>query len=276
MTNLSCPLESSTNKWYQTGVAPLAPILSALDLRVSLGGRSVLEGVSLAVHPGEMLAVVGPNGAGKTTLLRCLAGILPFQAGAVLVEGQPVEKFARRELASILSYLPQESWTEFGIRVRDAVALGRFPYCGPFRPLRAEDRAAVRKAMERADVAHLADRPLPTLSGGERRRVHLARAIAQNARVLVLDEPTTALDVGHACSLMELLKELAEAGCAVVLSVHDLTFSVRGPNRAVLIHQGRVAATGVPAEVLTGDAARAAFGMNLVAVSDPPAIIPAQ
>lgn len=223
-----------------------------------------------------MLAIVGPNGAGKTTLLRSLAGIIPCHQGEILVEGIPVGSYSRRQLARILSYLPQESWTEFGITVQDAVALGRFPFRGPFRPLTREDRAAVHAAMERADVSHLALRPLPTLSGGERRRVHLARAMAQNARILVLDEPTTALDVGHACRLMDLLQELARGGCAVILSIHDLMLSVRGPTRAILLHQGRIAAEGIPAEILTGEAARMAFGMNLVAIQNPPAIIPSR
>ncbi len=241
-----------------------------------LGGRWILRGLNLAFRAGEMTAVVGPNGAGKTTLLRTLAGVLRPSEGAVTLHGRSLVLEQRRDLARQLCYLPQETWTEFGLSVIDVVRLGRYPYVGPLRPLGPSDHRAVREALDRADVAHLADRALPTLSGGERRRVHLARALAQEAQILVLDEPTTALDVGHACAVMEMLARWASEGRAVILSLHDLVLAVRGPVRAVLLDGGRVAADGPPAAVLTGTLAEATFGVALVEVSSPGAIVPAE
>lgn len=256
---------------------PTSPVLPALESRavtVRLGGREVVAGADLALRPGEMVAVVGPNGAGKTTWLRALAGILPLDGGEVRVGGAPLASFTRRGLARRLAFLPQETWTEFGITVADAVSMGRFAHLGALRPPGDADRRAVREAMERADVAALAARPLTQLSAGERRRVHLARAIAQEASILVLDEPTTALDVGHACQVMDLLAGLARGGAAVVLSLHDLVLATRGPSRALLLDAGRVVAAGAPVEVLTSPEARRAFGMPLVAIDSPPAIVP--
>ena len=260
-----------------TAALPVGPVSLALEsraVRVRLGGREVLAGVDLALRPGEMVSVVGPNGAGKTTWLRALAGILPLDGGEVRVGGTPLAALSRRELARRLAFLPQETWTEFGITVADAVAMGRFAHLGALRSPGEADRRAVRDAMERADVAPLAARPLTQLSAGERRRVHLARAIAQEASILVLDEPTTALDVGHACQVMDLLAGLARGGAAVVLSLHDLVLAMRGPTRALLLDGGRVVAEGAPVEVLTSAAAQRAFGMPLVAIGSPPAIVP--
>ncbi|MEN6525749.1 MAG: ABC transporter ATP-binding protein [Candidatus Polarisedimenticolia bacterium] len=250
-------------------------VLEARGLVVRLGGREILRGLDVSLRAGEMVAVAGPNGAGKTTLLRVLAGILAPSAGTLLLRGAPLDLRRRRALARELCYLPQETWTEFGLTVQDVVRLGRYPHAGPFRALRRDDLAAVREAMERADVAHLAQRPLPTLSGGERRRVYLARALAQQARILVLDEPTTALDVGHACALMDLLAAWAAEGRAIVLSLHDVVLAARGPNRCLLMHEGRIVGDDAPAAVLSGDAARAAFGVRLIALDEPRAIIPA-
>ena len=256
---------------------PADPVIPALESRavsVRLGGREVLAGIDLTLRPGEMVAVVGPNGAGKTTWLRALAGILPLDGGEVRVGGAPLATLSRRELARRLAFLPQETSTEFGITVADAVAMGRFAHLGALRSPGEADRRAVRDAMERADVGPLAARPLTQLSAGERRRVHLARAIAQEASILVLDEPTTALDVGHACQVMDLLAGLARGGAAVLLSLHDLVLAMRGPTRAMLLDGGRVAEEGAPVEVLTSAAAQRAFGIPLVAIGSPPAIVP--
>jgi iron complex transport system ATP-binding protein len=250
------------------------PLLQARGIGVRLGGHWVVRDVDLAVHAGEIVAVAGPNGAGKTTLLKTLAGVLEPDEGEVRIGERPLAGCPRRELARRLAYLPQETWTEFGVRVAEVVRLGRFPHAGALRPLGGADRAAVADAMRDADVAHLAERTLPSLSGGERRRVHLARAIAQQAALLVLDEPTSALDVGHACAVLDLLVRIAASQRAVVFSLHDLTLAVRGPTRVLLLDEGRPVAEGAPAAVLTGQEAERAFGVRLVRVDDPPAIVP--
>ncbi|RMG46056.1 MAG: ABC transporter ATP-binding protein [Acidobacteria bacterium] len=250
------------------------PLLEARGVGVRLGGRPVLHGVSVALRPGDLVVLAGPNGAGKSTLLRILAGLLRPDSGSVLLRGRPLDRYPRPAIARSVAYLPQESWTEFGLLVEDVVAMGRLPHTGWFRAASSADRAAVARAMAQADVAHLARRPITSLSGGERRRVFVARAIAQDAPVLLLDEPTTALDVGHACVVLDLLRELARAGRAVLFSLHDLTLAARAAGRVLLLDGGRVAAEGDPETVLTGGEARAAFGVPLRAIGHPPAIVP--
>ncbi len=252
------------------------PLLEARGLSVRLGEREIVRNVDLALSAGDLLAVTGPNGAGKTTLLRALAGVLPAAAGDVLLAGRPIGGLSRRQVARDLAYLPQDTHTAFSISVAEVVALGRYAHVGPLRPLAAEDRRICARAMEQADVAHLARRALPSLSGGERRRVFLARAIAQQARILVFDEPTSALDVGHALGTMALLEGLAREGRAVVLSLHDLTLALRGPTGALLLDGGRAVARGEPAATLTGPAARRAFGVALSVTGPPFAIVPAE
>jgi iron complex transport system ATP-binding protein len=252
------------------GVATLA--CAALD--VQLGGRPVLRQIGLSVGPGELVAVIGPNGSGKSTLLRTLAGLIRPSAGTVELGGARVEGFRRRELARRLAYLPQETWTEFGVTVEQLVLLGRYPHVGMLRPLGAEDRQMAAEAMRRADVDALAGRPLTTLSGGERRRAFIARAMAQGADMLVLDEPTSALDVGHACAVIDFLASLAREGRGVLFSLHDLSLALRGPHRAILLDAGQIAAEGSPEEVVGGVAAARAFGVPLAVVDDPPGVIP--
>ena len=249
--------------------------LKAQDLEVRLGGRSVLRQAHLELEPGRLLAVIGPNGAGKTTLLRALAGVVPLAGGKVFLGQREVGGMPRREIARQLAYLPQETATSFSLEVGEVVLLGRYAYSHPFRGYSRGDREAVRQAMEQADVGHLAHRLLVTLSGGERRRVFLARAIAQQARVLVLDEPMSALDVGHAFAVLELLLRLADAGKAVIFSLHELTLAVRGPDEVILLHEGEITARGDPEQVLTGPAAQAAFGVPLAVTKKPRGVMPA-
>ncbi len=245
-----------------TGDGTLA---AARDLVVRLGDREVLGGIDLEVRPGEFLLVAGPNGAGKTTLLRALAGVLAPAGGEVRLLGAPAVELPRREAARRVAYLPQEDVAEQGLLVREVVALGRWHRLGVLGAPGTEDREALERALVATDTAHLADRRLGELSGGERRRVLVARALAQEAPLLVLDEPTTGLDAGHACELVALLAGLASRGRGVVVSLHDLFLAGRGPDRAVLLDGGRVTAEGDPLHVLTGEAARRAFGIPLVA-----------
>ncbi len=249
-------------------------LLEARGLRVTLDGRAVLGPLDLSLGAGELLAVAGPNGAGKSTLLRALAGVLDPCAGELSVAGRALGAYRRRDLARQLAYLPQECSTPFALTVEELVRQGRYASMGPWGVRRASDRSAVESALERADVAELRGRSLPQLSGGERRRAFLGRAIAQDAPILLLDEPTTALDVGHACEVLHLLSELAAAGKAVLFTLHDVSLAARLGAEVMLLDQGVIRAKGEAVTVLTSPEAEKAFGVRLDAVGDPPAIVP--
>lgn len=251
--------------------------LTATDVRVRLpGGTPAVDGVSLHVPRGGWLAVLGPNGAGKSTLLRVLAGLIPYQ-GSVTFEPGPAGR-GRRELARILAYLPQRPVLPPDLAVRDYVLLGRTPYLGYLGVPGAGDRDLVDGVLDRLELAALAGRRLGTLSGGERQRAALARALAQRPRVLLLDEPTTALDLGHQQQVLELVDTLRrEDGLTVVSTLHDLTAAAQYAEHLVLLDRGRTAAVGGPAEVLTAERIGAVY-RAIVSVnpdtSGIPAIIP--
>lgn len=241
--------------------------LAAADLLFAVRGRRLIDGVGLRVEPGEMLAIVGPNGAGKTTLLRLLSGVLPAAGGSVLLDGRALGSVSRREVARRLAYLPQETWTAFDLTVEDVVALGRFAHVSPWRGFRREDRARIEQAMARMGLETLRRRVLTTLSGGERQRVFLARALAQEAPLLLLDEPTRALDVGHQLELMELLVGLHREGRTVVAAMHDLHLVWRWFPRAVLLQAGRAVLDGSARDVLLAPELGEAFGVRVTAGS---------
>ena len=235
------------------------PLLCADDAGYAIHGRSLLSDISVSFQAGDFAAVVGPNGSGKTTLLRLLAGVRRATSGTILLEGGPIQAFSRPEIACRLSYLPQNTWTDFDVSVADAVGMGRLPYLGAWRAMRKEDFEAVEAAMQRVGLAHLASRTLPTLSGGERQRVFIARALAQGSAIFVLDEPTSALDVGHQLELMEILAGLHAGGKTIIAAMHDLRLVWRFFPRAILLDRGRATADGPARQVLTGEATRTAF-----------------
>ena len=212
---------------------------------VEYGGRQVVSDVSFSVAPGSLTTLVGPNGCGKTTLLRAAARLIEPSRGRILIDGRPAADYRRRELARALAFLPQQRPIP-AIPVRMLVSHGRFPYLGLSRRLREEDRRAVAAAMEAAGVSDFADRDLRQLSGGERQRVYLAMALAQNAGTILLDEPTTYLDLRAQFELLELLRQLADRGACVLLVLHELTFALRYSDRMVLLEKGRLAAEGDP------------------------------
>ncbi|HTI20012.1 MAG TPA: ABC transporter ATP-binding protein [Kutzneria sp.] len=232
-------------------------------------GRIVVRDVSAHVPAGSWLAVIGPNGAGKSTLLKSVAGLVPA-TGDVSVDGRSVAALGHRERARLIGYAPQTPSLPDGLTVTDYVLLGRTPHLGPLGRESRSDLDLVAGVLERLDLTTLADRPLRTLSGGERQRAVLARVLAQQAGVLLLDEPTTGLDIGHAQALLELVDQLRKAdGTTVVSTLHDLTLAAQYPDRVLLLDDGEVAAVGTPAEVLTADRLSRHYAASVTVLTGP-------
>ncbi len=234
-------------------------ILEARGLSVA----PMLRDVDLAIVEGSITAILGPNGAGKTTLLRALAGTVPSTSGVVELLGRPIGALLRGEIARLLAVVPQDTPEAPGYSVREVVAMGRAPHKSPWSRPSREDDQIVDAAMQRASVAELGDRELGSLSGGERRRVLLAQALAQRPRVLLLDEPSAFLDLPGTRSLFELLVEEAARGTAVVAVVHDLALADRHASAALLLSAGRVVAAGPTSGVLAPAPLREAFGVEV-------------
>lgn len=230
---------------------PGAVLAGTRALRVRLGERPVLDGVDTTVRAGEVLALVGPNGAGKSTLLGALAGDVPADSGEVLVDGAPVGSWSARDLALRRAVLPQSAPLAFPFPVEDVVRMGRAPWAGTAAA--DEDDPAVREAMAATEVTAFAGRPFPALSGGERARVALARVLAQRAPLLLLDEPTAALDLHHQELVLRICRAQADAGRAVVVVLHDLGLAAAHADRIAVLADGRIAADGAPADVLSED-----------------------
>jgi cobalamin transport system ATP-binding protein len=228
-----------------------AELLEVEGLEAGYGDVLVLHGVSLRVGAGELVCIVGPNGAGKSTLLRALAGLVDHH-GTVALDGEPIRRLGRREVARRVAVVPQAPQMPVGMTIREYVLLGRTPYVSYAGREGRHDRAAVEQALARLDLLELADRQLGTLSGGERQRAVLARALSQQAPLLLLDEPTTALDAGRQQEALELIDALRlDAGLTVVAAMHDLTLAGQYAPRLMLLSGGRVVAQGAASEVLT-------------------------
>ncbi|MGC9668251.1 ABC transporter ATP-binding protein [Planosporangium sp. 12N6] len=240
-----------------------SPAVEARSVAVALDGRTVLHGVDLDVGAGEWVTIIGPNGAGKSTLLRAIGNLLPC-TGSVSLFGTPVAGLHRRERARLVAVVPQQPTVPPGMAVRDYVLLGRTPYIPTLGRESAADLAVVHGVLERLDLAGFATRPLERLSGGERQRVFLARALAQGAPLLLLDEPTAALDIGHQQEVLELVDELRhDRGLTVLATMHDLSVAGEYADRLVLLAGGRVAAAGKPAEVLTEELLSSHYGARV-------------
>ncbi|AXG77541.1 heme ABC transporter ATP-binding protein [Streptomyces paludis] len=228
-------------------VAPGSAVAEVSGLHLRLGGREVLAGIELTARAGEVLALVGPNGAGKSTLLAALAADLRPDRGEVRIDGRPVGAWSPPELALRRSVLPQAATLSFPFPVLDVVRMGRAPWAGTERE--DEDGAAVAEAMAATEVTEFAPRPFVALSGGERARVALARVLAQRAPLLLLDEPTAALDLRHQELVLRICRDRAAAGDAVVVVLHDLGLAAAYADRTAVLHDGRIAAEGPPAEI---------------------------
>jgi iron complex transport system ATP-binding protein len=237
-------------------------LLRAENIRHAFGTRPVLAGIDVAVAAGEVVGLIGPNGAGKTTLLRALAGLLTSDAGTIALDGTPVRTLDRNTRARAISYLAQQGETNWAVTVETLIGFGRLPHLGPWRGPSAADRDAIARALAACDVAHLAARPLNRLSGGERARVLLARALAVEPRVLLADEPVAGLDPAHALDVMAVLRSRARDGAGIIAVVHDLTIAARHCDRLVLLDDGAVVADGSPATVLTDANLARAYGIR--------------
>ena len=235
--------------------------LTDATVRYAPGLAPSLDGAGFTVAPGECVALVGPNGAGKTTALRALLGLVRLERGAALVQGRPVAAWARDALAREVGVVVQREEPVFPITVEAAVAMGRYPHLGRWRSFARADRDAVDRAMAFADVAALRERWVGTLSGGEWQRVRVARALAQEPRALVLDEPTASLDLRHEMELFELVATLVrERRLSAIVISHHLNLAARFADRLVLLHQGRVVAAGAPEGVLETGRLQGVFG----------------
>lgn len=230
-----------------------APAVAARDVRVALDGHPILRSVGLSVAPGEWVTIIGPNGAGKSTLLRALAGRLPYD-GEVSLFGAPLRALPRRRRARLVATVAQHPVVPPGMNVLDYVLLGRTPYLAPLARESRSDLDAVHAVLGTLDLRRFAGRRLESLSGGERQRVFLARALAQGAPLLLLDEPTAALDIGHSQEVLELVDGLRrERDLAVLATMHDLSVAGEYADRLVLLADGQVVADGPPDRVLTGE-----------------------
>ncbi|KAF1071787.1 MAG: Ferric enterobactin transport ATP-binding protein FepC [Pseudomonas citronellolis] len=243
--------------------------LHAHDLTLRRDTRIISRGLSLEIEDGGFTVIVGPNACGKSTLLAALARLLPPTTGQVVLDGQDIHSRPAKDVARRLGLLPQSASAPDGISVAELVARGRFPHQSLLRQWSPADELAVQRALQATRVEALAERPLDALSGGQRQRVWIAMALAQETPILLLDEPTTYLDITHQYELLELLAELNRAGRTIVAVLHDLNQACRYASRLVAMRDGAVVAQGAPAEIFTEALVREVFDLDALIISDP-------
>jgi iron complex transport system ATP-binding protein len=253
--------------------------LSAAEVKLGYGERTIVEKLSIGIPPGKFTVIVGANACGKSTLLRGMARLLAPTAGGVYLDGRAIHQMSTREVATLLGVLPQTPVAPDGITVADLVGRGRYPHQGWFRQWTATDDAAVASALQATDTLELAQRSVDELSGGQRQRVWIAMALAQQTDILLLDEPTTFLDINHQVEVLDLLTDLVKTqGRTVVAVLHDLNLACRYADHIVAMQGGRLVVEGPPAEVMTPAAVKTVFGIDSEVVLDPishsPMIVP--
>lgn len=240
-----------------------------LVVRYPNTARPALDRVSMVIPTGSFYAVLGPNGSGKSTLLRALLGVSPIVGGTALIDDKPVEQWNRREFARMVGAVAQSESIAFPLTTSELVGMGRYPHLGPLEAESDEDRAAIRRALELCDVHDLAERDVTTLSGGEFQRARIARALAQEPRALVLDEPTASLDIRHQMAILELLRDSADDGMTILLITHGLDLAAQFADRMLLLAGGTVAAEGTPEEVMRTEILARVYGWPVAIDPDP-------
>ena len=249
--------------------------LQADGVRLGYGERIIVDGLDLGIEAGTVTAIIGPNGCGKSTLLRALGRLLKPSGGQVLLDGKRIDRMPTREVAKVLGILPQAPVAPEGLTVGDLVARGRHPHQTWYRQWSGDDEAAVAAALAMTGLSDLADRPVDELSGGQRQRAWISMALAQGTDLLLLDEPTTFLDLAHQVEVLELVRRLhGEAGRTIVMVLHDLNLAARYADRLVAMRDGRIVAAGPPHEVLTEELLLAVFDLEAKVIPDPVAGTP--
>lgn len=248
--------------------------LHAADLALSYESRTIIQDLDLNIPPGKMTALVGPNGCGKSTLLRGLSRLLKPKSGAVYLDGKAIVTLNAKEVARQIGILPQGPTAPEGLTVYELVAQGRFPHQGWFEQWSDNDAAMVRQALAMTNLEALADRPLDTLSGGQRQRAWIAMALAQDTEILLLDEPTTYLDMAYQLEVLDLLHDLNEQGRTIVMVLHDLNQACRYANHLIALRDGRIVAQGDPHEVMTVEMVESVFGLTCQIMADPLSGVP--
>ncbi|THA86615.1 ABC transporter ATP-binding protein [Streptomyces sp. A0592] len=252
--------------------------LAARGITVGYGGRVVIDDLDVAVPPRVITTIIGSNGCGKSTLLRTLSRLLKPTKGSVVLDGDDIARLRTRDVAKKLGLLPQAPVAPEGLTVADLVARGRHPHQSWLRQWSSDDAAVVERALAMTGVSDLADRPVDALSGGQRQRVWISMTLAQGTDLLLLDEPTTYLDLAHAIDVLDLVDDLHESGCTVVLVLHDLNLAIRYSDNLIVMKAGSILAQGHPRDVITADLLHEAFGLRAKVIEDPvgdrPLIVP--
>lgn len=253
--------------------------VAAQGLSLAYGARRIVNELTVDLRAGEVTAIVGANGCGKSTLLKAIARLLKPESGEVLVDGVPISSQRTRDVARIMSMLPQSPTAPDGILVYDLVARGRHPHRGVFGGLNSDDHRAINEALAMTGVAEVASRPVDELSGGQRQRVWLAMVLAQEADIVLLDEPTTFLDLAHQIDVLDLLVDLNKArGATIIIVLHDLNLATRYADDLIAMRSGAIHARGKPSEIVTVDLVRDVFGLESTLLTDPvsgqPLIVP--
>ena len=249
-------------------------IIQATDLAIGYGASPIVQGLTFTPIPGQVTALIGPNGCGKSTLLKTLARIIKPQGGHLTLDGQAYAQISAKALACKVAFLPQVLPIPEGVSIRQLVAYGRSPHNSLWGRLSGTDKGVVEQALQRMELDVLAERPLADLSGGQRQRAWLAMVLAQDAAVVLLDEPTTYLDISHQVELLDLMRELASEGKTVISVLHDINQACRYADQLAVMHQGRLVANGAPGQVLDVDLVQRVFDVQVQIMREPVAGTP--